>query len=205
MCYYMKSRKVYILGAGCSVNYGYPLAKGFLDALKKYQAALERRTNCERLKQCLANTVALLEKHRAPTIDRLVRWIEDEVARQKQPLTFGQGAESSRLDQIAWDKIRDAKIVTVSLFLERESAAWQTELQSYDEFLHILFNGNRNQDALHSTSDDAIATLDGQKRIQLQSEDRILIRKSESIFDLVRPVNRNYYEVLRSKLKWGAQ
>ena len=59
--------------------------------------------------------------------------------------------------------------------------------------------------ALHSTSEEAIATLDGQKRIQLQSEDRIVIEKSDNIFDLVRPVNRNYYEVLRTKLKWGAQ
>jgi hypothetical protein len=33
----VKSKKVYILGAGCSVNYGYPLAKDFLDALKQYQ------------------------------------------------------------------------------------------------------------------------------------------------------------------------
>jgi len=58
---------------------------------------------------------------------------------------------------------------------------------------------------LHSPSDEATATLDGQKRISLQSDDRILIKKSESIFDLVRPLSRNYYQVLRSKLKWGAQ
>ena len=135
------------------MNYGYPLAKDFLDALKQYQAVLELRKNCERLKQCLANTFALVEKHRPPTIDRLVGWIEDEVARQKQPLSFIQGAECAQLDQKAWDKIRDAKIVTVALFLEREAAAWQTELSSYDEFLHIIFNGNRNSDALQSTSD----------------------------------------------------
>ena len=67
----MKSKKAYILGAGCSVCNGYPLAKDFLDALKQYQAALERRTNCEGLKQCLINTVSLLEKRGAPTIDRI--------------------------------------------------------------------------------------------------------------------------------------
>jgi hypothetical protein len=127
------------------------LAKDFLDALKQYQAALERRTNSERLKQCLTNTVALVEKHRTPTIDRLVRWIEDEFARQYQSLS--STAERIQLEQKAGDKIRDAKIVTVALFLEREAAAWQTELSSYDEFLHIIFNSNRNSDALQSTSD----------------------------------------------------
>jgi hypothetical protein len=150
----VKSKKVYILGAGCSERYGYPLAKDFLDALKQHQAVLQRRENCERLKQCLTNTVALMEKHRAPTIDRLVRWIdEDELPRQKQPLHWSQGIECAQLEQKADDKIREAKIVTVAPFLEREASAWQTELSSYDEFLHIIFNGNRNPDALQLTSD----------------------------------------------------
>lgn len=135
------------------MTYGYPLAKDFLDALKQYQAALERRTNCERLKQCLTNTIALIEKHRAPTIDQLVRWIEDEVTHQKQTLSSIQATERGQLDQKAWDKIRDAKIVTVALFLEREAAAWQSVLSNYDAFLTIIFNGNRNPDALQSTSD----------------------------------------------------
>jgi len=154
MCYYMKSKKIYILGAGCSVNYGYPLAKGFLVALKQYRSLLERRENCERLKQYLTNTITLLEKHRAPTIDRLVRWFEDEAGRQKQrlPLAVG-GIESNRLEQEVEEKIRDAKIVTVALFLEREAAAWQSELSSYSDFLHIVFDGNHNSDTLQSTSD----------------------------------------------------
>ncbi|HZS47556.1 MAG TPA: NAD(+)/NADH kinase [Blastocatellia bacterium] len=58
---------------------------------------------------------------------------------------------------------------------------------------------------LHSHSDEATVTLDGQKRIPLQSDDRILITKSDGIFHLVRPLSRNYFQVLRSKLKWGAQ
>ncbi len=133
--------------------YGYPLANDFLASLKQYQNTLERRANCEHLKQCLTNTIGLIEHHRAPTTDRLVRWIEDEVARQQQSFHFTQGMEIHQLDVKAWDKIRDAKIATVALFLEREAAAWQTELSSYDEFLHVIFNGHRNQGALQSTSD----------------------------------------------------
>lgn len=147
----MKSKKVYILGAGCSVKYGYPLAKDFLGSLKQYQAVLERRTNCERLKQCLAKTITLMEKHSAPTIDRLVCWIEDEVA--GQGFHWTQGLEVAKFEQTVQEKIRDAKIVTVAIFLEREAAAWQTGLPGYGNFLNIIFDGNRNPDALQSTSD----------------------------------------------------
>lgn len=139
------------MGAGCSVNYGYPLAKDFLDALKQYQLLLERRENCKQLKQCLADTIALMEKRSAPTVDRLVRSIEDDIARQGFHWT--QGLENAKFTQKVEDKIRDAKIATIALFLEREAVAWQTELSNYDAFLHIIFNSNRNPDALQSTSD----------------------------------------------------
>jgi hypothetical protein len=147
----MKSKKVYILGAGCSVNYGYPLAKNFLEALKQYQATLERRENCKQLKQCLTNTVTLMEGRNAPTVDRLVRWIEDDIARQGFHWT--QGLENAKFTQKVEEKIRDAKIATIAVFLEKEAVAWQTELSSYDALLHIIFNSNRNPDALQSTSD----------------------------------------------------
>jgi hypothetical protein len=152
MCYCMKSKKVYVLGVGCSVNYGYPMAKNFLEALKRYQLVLKRREKCEKLQQCLANTIALMEEHSAPTVDRLVRWIEDDIARQRFHWAT-QDLEAAKFEQKVEDKIRDAKIATVAIFHEQEVAAWQTELSSYDEFLHIIFNSNRNSDALQSTSD----------------------------------------------------
>jgi flagellar biosynthesis regulator FlaF len=177
----MKSRKVYILGAGCSVSYGYPLARGFFDALKDYQATLERRTNCERLKQCLANTIALIEKHRAPTTDRLVRGIEDELAHQKQSLNFTQAAEDAQLEKKALDKIRDAKIVTVALFLEREAAAWQSELASYEEFLHVVFNNNRNPDALKSTA-DCVLSFNYDRLFEMAFIDYFQLRSQENCY-----------------------
>jgi NAD kinase len=35
------------------------------------------------------------------------------------------------------------------------------------------------------------------------ADDRVRIRKSETPFNLVQPANRNYFDVLRNKLKWG--
>jgi NAD+ kinase len=46
-------------------------------------------------------------------------------------------------------------------------------------------------------------TLDGQIGFQLKPQDRVTITKSKSRVALVRPPSKTYFEVLRSKLKWG--
>jgi NAD+ kinase len=56
---------------------------------------------------------------------------------------------------------------------------------------------------LITEKEEVALTLDGQVGFSLQARDRILIRKSNTAFNLVQPPNRNYFEVLRNKLKWG--
>lgn len=56
---------------------------------------------------------------------------------------------------------------------------------------------------LKNESDGVVLTLDGQVGYQMQREDRVSIRKSRTNFNLVQPPNRNYFDVLRNKLKWG--
>ena len=51
--------------------------------------------------------------------------------------------------------------------------------------------------------DDLMLTIDGQPGVELLRDDRITLRRSQTTFDLLRPTNRNYFEVLRTKLKWG--
>jgi len=51
--------------------------------------------------------------------------------------------------------------------------------------------------------DDLMLTIDGQPGVGLLHDDRIRIRRSQMTFNLVQPTNRNYFEVLRTKLKWG--
>jgi|SRR5579871_206525 len=46
-------------------------------------------------------------------------------------------------------------------------------------------------------------TLDGQVGFQLQTNDRISIRKSASKVIFIRAPRKTYFEVLRSKLRWG--
>jgi NAD+ kinase len=56
---------------------------------------------------------------------------------------------------------------------------------------------------LKTQNEDVALTLDGQVGLPLKPEDRVLIRKSRTTFNLVQPMNRNYFEVLRDKLRWG--
>jgi NAD+ kinase len=46
-------------------------------------------------------------------------------------------------------------------------------------------------------------TLDGQIGFALRIGDRVLIHKSHTTFNIVQPANRNYFDVLRDKLRWG--
>ena len=56
---------------------------------------------------------------------------------------------------------------------------------------------------LITENEEVALTLDGQVGFPLEAGDRALIRKSKTTFNLVQPANRNYFDVLRDKLKWG--
>jgi len=52
-------------------------------------------------------------------------------------------------------------------------------------------------------NEGVVLTLDGQTGSAMKDGDCVKIRKSSTTFNLVRPANRNYFDVLRNKLKWG--
>lgn len=56
---------------------------------------------------------------------------------------------------------------------------------------------------LRTPNEEVVLTLDGQVGRPIYPEDRVLIRKSLTTFKIVQPKNRNYFEVLREKLRWG--
>jgi NAD+ kinase len=56
---------------------------------------------------------------------------------------------------------------------------------------------------LKTQNEEVALTLDGQVGFTLQTEDCVVIKKSKTAFNLVQPMNRNYFEVLRDKLRWG--
>jgi len=56
---------------------------------------------------------------------------------------------------------------------------------------------------LEKENEGVVLTLDGQIGYTMKTDDRVRIRKSRTTFNLVQPANRNYFDVLRNKLKWG--
>lgn len=56
---------------------------------------------------------------------------------------------------------------------------------------------------LVNKDEGVVLTLDGQIGYSMEVNDRVVIRKSRTTFNLVQPPNRNYFDVLRNKLKWG--
>ncbi len=56
---------------------------------------------------------------------------------------------------------------------------------------------------LKNENEGVVLTLDGQTGYAMHSNDRVIIRKSSTTLNLVHPPNRNYFDVLRNKLKWG--
>jgi len=56
---------------------------------------------------------------------------------------------------------------------------------------------------LKTDNEEVALTLDGQVGHPLKVEDRVAIHKSRTTFNLIQPMNRNYFDVLRDKLRWG--
>jgi NAD+ kinase len=57
--------------------------------------------------------------------------------------------------------------------------------------------------ALVSSSADAVLIVDGQEKLALSVDDRIVVRRAPVVFGLVKVPGRTYYQTLRDKLQWG--
>jgi NAD+ kinase len=68
----------------------------------------------------------------------------------------------------------------------------------------IVVPDNAEIELLLKTDNEEVAlTLDGQVGFQMKVADRVVIRKSRTTFNIIQPSNRNYFDVLRDKLRWG--
>ncbi|MFQ5802874.1 MAG: NAD(+)/NADH kinase [Candidatus Methylomirabilales bacterium] len=56
---------------------------------------------------------------------------------------------------------------------------------------------------LNSENEDVYLTLDGQVGFPLQYQDQVEVRRADREITLIVSPKKNFYEILRSKLKWG--
>jgi NAD+ kinase len=61
------------------------------------------------------------------------------------------------------------------------------------------------QVTLESESPDVYCTMDGQVGLPLKAGDRVRVKRSATTLPLIVPRPRNYFDVLRNKLRWGAR
>jgi NAD+ kinase len=58
---------------------------------------------------------------------------------------------------------------------------------------------------VRNTSDDVYVTIDGQVGFPLQSEDKVVAKRAPVPVRLVQAMGKNYFDVLRQRLKWQAR
>ncbi|MFN7985308.1 MAG: NAD(+)/NADH kinase [Vicinamibacterales bacterium] len=61
----------------------------------------------------------------------------------------------------------------------------------------------RVQPNIDAARDEIVFTLDGQSTFPISAGDEISVERAQRPLRLIRPTTRSYFEVLRTKLKWG--
>jgi NAD+ kinase len=69
----------------------------------------------------------------------------------------------------------------------------------------IVPGASRVEIVFDGVKDKLLLTIDGQLVVDLHTKDRVIIRRSDKTFRLISPTNRNYFQVLRTKLNWGGR
>jgi NAD+ kinase len=67
----------------------------------------------------------------------------------------------------------------------------------------ILTDDSTIKVTLRSENEDVFLTMDGQVGVRMQEGDFIEVHKSQKVISLVKTPFRNYFEILKDKLKWG--
>jgi hypothetical protein len=135
-----REMRVYVLGAGCSYDaaHGYPLAKDFVPALNAYAAKISAVPECQRIKQAVEDTAALLTACQtgtchASTIDQLINLIwNNRCDDQLKALNIQPGADKTAL---RYSAVRKAKVATAACFLDKEGPALKQQIGKYKEFI----------------------------------------------------------------------
>jgi len=126
----MSGTTVYILGAGCSVKYGYPLAANFIPAFESFSRSLGG--DAQQLKHAVDETVVLMREAKVQTVDELVFRIHNQALDDPRQ-------QSTQAYAVRLQRILRAKIATVALFLALEQRAKAEILDSYQRLILKIF------------------------------------------------------------------
>jgi hypothetical protein len=133
--------RVFILGAGCSADCGYPLGAGFKNALDQFRSQIS--DDCSTIKQTVCDTITLMESlPNIQTLDQLARHIDEELESWRKQRNWHTDLEDSKREKIARGKILDAKIATSALFLALEEKIPKSGIAKYEDFIVSTLGGS---------------------------------------------------------------
>ena len=128
--------QLFILGAGCSVGYGYPTAAGMVPALNQFAEGLG--PEAERIRGVAKRTVDLMRELKVETIDELAHRLQEGHADDANLPPEERSRRRVR-------RIEEAKFAVSVLFHSLESNAAAGGLKSYHSLLHRLFPSDAGQ------------------------------------------------------------
>jgi hypothetical protein len=144
--------KVFILGAGCSADCGYPLGKGLASQLEAFQSEISGRFPI--IEQSVRDTIKLAKGlPQFDTLDQLAKHLEDDFTSWRQRKGSIVWDVSSQQREELYDKqIVDAKIAVSTMFLAREEKARKAGLQNYKRFIASIFGGEPWQEGVKAAN-----------------------------------------------------
>lgn len=139
-------KKVFVLGAGCSAKFGYPLGIDLASELQRF--FLEISDGCTVIKKSVTETISLLKALPAiEPLDQYAKHINDEFLVWESQ--YGGGHRDHETQERAADqKILDAKIAISAMFVAREEKARGTGLPGYQRLLDSVFGGEPWEEAV---------------------------------------------------------
>jgi hypothetical protein len=130
-----REKTVFILGAGCSANSGYPLGIGLTSQLNSFFSQIP--DECRLVKRSVSNTTRIMDEMPGiETLDELSKKIEDNLKNH-----IGN-------EQQADEQILDAKIAISAMFVYREEKAKETGLPGYRNLIGKVFGGGQGEKAV---------------------------------------------------------
>jgi hypothetical protein len=141
--------KVFIPGAGCSVDCGYPLGKRLASQLEEFQTEISGHFPI--IEKCVRETINLAKEFpQFDTLDQLTQGIEENYKRWAQQQSIGASHAISQKEILCDMQITNAKIAVSTMFLNREQKARETGLNSYVRFIASLFGGGKRNEVMRS-------------------------------------------------------
>ena len=156
-----KCKRVFILGAGCSARYGYPLGLNLVEELRRF---LGRRISDggPTILNAVSKLVALAARFsQADTLDKLVNLFEERFkAFRGDEGGVGWTNADTKRETLTDEQILNAKIATAALFLDKEEEARSKTLKGYKEYLlPSIFGQDQDWQCSVNNSDCCVFTF----------------------------------------------